>query len=366
MPSPHLAVPRHLVAIDGIIAAALLALGELAQLTGPSALPLAAQIGLTALYTAPLAVRRFAPIAVPLCTVVCVALLGVLDQISSGQPTIPLAIALAGFTLGRHGRPPAGGIAAAACLAALWMAMLLTHAGATDLAFAFLIYASPYGFGVALRARARHATEQAERRVAEERALIARELHDIVAHSLSVVSLQTQAVRRGLAETHVDEARTLEAVEHTAREAMQDMRRLLGTIRSGPAPLAPQPGLAQLDALIAETRRAGILVESTVNGPVAALQPGLDLTCYRIVQEALTNVRRHSHATSSSVEVRYGPDMLEIDVCDNGLGAAAGGRPGTGLVGMRERVLLYGGDLTAGPQATGGFRVHARLPVAAS
>jgi signal transduction histidine kinase len=244
--------------------------------------------------------------------------------------------------------------------------MLASDVAAPDLIFAFLMYAPAYGFGVALRARGQRAAELADRAAADERARIARELHDIVAHSLSVVTLQTQAVRRRLEPTYAAEAQTLHDVERTARDAMAEMRRLLGTVRSGPAPLVPQPGLALLDTLLEETRRTGVVVESTVEGAATPLNPGLDLTGYRIVQEALTNVRRHARATHAGVSLRYGHGVLEIDVRDNGAQPARHGRPGHGLIGMRERVALYGGELSAGPDSAGGYRVRVVLPVEAS
>jgi signal transduction histidine kinase len=357
--------PRHLLAVDAVLAGALLLLGELAQLTGESSLPHWAGIALTAGYTAPLAARRLLPIPVSLATIAGVVALGLLDPLGY-QPTIPLAVALAAFTFGAHVRQPYSWILASGSLVAFWSSMLASDVAAPDLVFAFLMYAPPYGFGASLRARGQRAAEQAERAAADERARIARELHDIVAHSLSVVTLQTQAVRRRLEPTHAGEAQTLHDVERTARDAMAEMRRLLGTVRSGPAPLVPQPGLALLDTLLEETRRTGVAIESTVEGVVTPLNPGLDLTGYRVVQEALTNVRRHSRATHAGVSLRYGHGFLEIDVRDNGTQPARHARPGHGLIGMRERVHLYGGEFTAGPEGAGGFRVRAVLPVEAS
>ncbi len=354
--------PRHVLAVDATLASALLLLGELAQLTGESTLPRWAGLTLTAVYTAPLAARRLLPIPVSLTTVAGVVALGLLDPLGD-QPTIPLAIALAAFTLGAHVAQPYSWILATGALVGFWSSMLASDVAAPDLIVAFLIYGPPYGFGVALRARNQRAAEQAERAAADERTRIARELHDIVAHSLSVVTLQTQALRRRLEPTHAAEAQTLQDVERTARDAMTEMRRLLGTVRSGPAPLVPQPGLAQLDTLLEETRRTGVAVESTVEGTVAALNPGLDLTGYRIVQEALTNIRRHARATRAGVDLCYGDGFLEIDIRDNGTQPVRHGRLGHGLIGMRERVLMYGGELTAGPQSAGGYRVFVRLPM---
>ena len=199
----------------------------------------------------------------------------------------------------------------------------------------------------------------------EERARIARELHDIVSHAISVVTVQTQAVRRRLGPEHAREADDLRAVEATAREAMADLRRLFGVLRAdGDAPsLAPQPGLGELERLLEQTRAAGLAVELEIEGAAGPLPPGADLAAYRVVQEALTNVRRHAHASRATVRLIFGGDRLEIVVDDDGAGASGNGDGGHGLVGMRERLVLYGGELEAGPRPGGGFRVRATLPL---
>jgi signal transduction histidine kinase len=362
---PSATVPRHVLAVDAVLAAALLVLGEIALVTNGSSLPTWAGAALTAGYAVPLAVRRLAPAAVAVVTVGAVVALGLLDP-AGNQPTIPLAVALATFTLGAATSPPRRWIVAAGLVVVLWGSAVASGTLAADLAVMFLFYGGPFAFGLALRVRSRRASEQAAGAAAEERARIARELHDIVAHSLSVVTLQTQAVRRRLGPDHAGEAEALRAVETTARQALTEMRWLLGTIRTGPDPLAPQPGLSNLEALLAETRRAGLTVDSTVTGTQVPLNAGLDLAGYRIVQEALTNVRRHAGATRAWVELCYQPGFLDIGVRDNGAGPGRSGRSGNGLIGMRERILLYGGELTVGPAATGGYQVQARLPIGAA
>jgi signal transduction histidine kinase len=360
MPSPA-AVPRHLLAVDIALAAALLVLGEIAVFGSASSLPRWAGAALTAAYAAPLAVRRLTPVLVAVTTVGCVVALGLLDPDGS-QPTIPLAVALAMFTLGAATSPPRTWFVAGGLAVVLWGSAIASGTLAGDLAVMFILYGAPFAFGFALRARGRRADVQAANAAAEERTRIARELHDIVAHSLSVVTLQTQAVRRKLGPDHAAEAESLRAVETTARAAMVEMRWLLGAVRPGSGPLAPQPGLSNLDLLLAENRGAGLTVESTVTGEMVGLGAGLELAGYRIIQEALTNVRRHSGATRAWVELCYQPGFLDIGVRDDGAGSGRAGRSGHGLVGMRERVLLYGGELTVGPVATGGYRVQARLP----
>jgi signal transduction histidine kinase len=358
---------RHLLALDAVVALALLVLGEVALLTNGTGLPVWLSAGLTALYTGPLAARRRFPATVCVVSVTSILALGLFDAAGS-QPTIPLAIALATYSLGAYTAPPKTWMVASLSLASIWVGQLVTGNAAVDLAVTTVIYGGPLAFGAALRARGARAAQQATRAVADERARIARELHDIVAHSLSVVTLQTQAVRRRLGSDHEPEAESLQAVERTAREALEEMRRLLGALRVGgdePAPLTPQPGLSQIDTLVEQTRRAGIAVEVLTSGERPRLNPGLDLAGYRVVQEALTNVRRHASASRVRVDLRYTGEEVAIEVGDDGSGHRPGG-PGNGLIGMRERVELYGGSLETGSRPGGGYLVRARLPIRAA
>jgi signal transduction histidine kinase len=205
--------------------------------------------------------------------------------------------------------------------------------------------------------------------VAEERTRIARELHDIVSHSLAVVTIQTQAVRRRLGPDSAAEGEDLQQVEDVARQALTEMRRLLGVLRadSDPAALAPQPGVAQLDRLILDTRAAGVNVALRIDGRPAALPPGLDLAAYRLVQESLTNVAKHAAGATALVRLTYQPDAVEIIVTDSGPIGPSPVPPaengGHGLVGLRERVQLYDGHFSYGQQPSGGFRVRATLPL---
>jgi len=206
---------------------------------------------------------------------------------------------------------------------------------------------------------------EARAAVAEERARIARELHDVVGHSVSVMTVQASAVRRRLTPDQEQEREALEIVEQTGREALAEMRRLVGVLRrpeEAPA-LAPQPSLEHLDRLVSQARESGLPVELTVEGDPTQLPPGVDLTAYRLVQEGLTNAIKHARASRADVLVRYGDGEVEVSVLDDGPGGGDGGGGGHGLVGMRERVAVYGGELEAGPRAEGGYALRARLPV---
>jgi signal transduction histidine kinase len=208
--------------------------------------------------------------------------------------------------------------------------------------------------------------ERAHLAVADERARIARELHDVVGHSVSVMTVQASAVRRLLRSDQEREREALLIVERTGREALAEMRRMVGVLRrpeEAPA-LAPQPSLEQLDKLVEQARRAGLPVELRVEGESVQLPAGVDLTAYRLIQEGLTNAIKHAQATRAEVFVRYNGDRVELAVSDDGNGSPSGDGGGHGLVGMRERVSVYGGELEAGPGPSGGFRLRATLPIA--
>ena len=199
--------------------------------------------------------------------------------------------------------------------------------------------------------------------VVEERARIARELHDVIAHNVSMIVVQAGAERRvvGPGSTH----EVLETIEQIGRSALTEMRRLVGMLRSDDRdPLMPQPGLADLPALVSQVTEAGLPVELRTHGEPRSLPAGLDLSAYRIIQEALTNALKHAGDARASVQVRYGPDSIELEIVDDGSGAAATRAPGGhGLVGMRERVALYGGRLDVGQRPNGGFAVNVLLPI---
>ena len=201
--------------------------------------------------------------------------------------------------------------------------------------------------------------------VAEERARIARELHDIVAHSVSVMVLQVGAVRHKLPPESEEDAEALKSVERAGRTALAEMRRLLGAMRSDgdEAELVPQPGLDGLDSLLEEVGRAGLPVELHVEGNAGPLPRAIELSAYRIVQEGLTNALKHARATRADVTVRYEPHALQLEIRDDGLGSTTSDGLGHGLVGIRERVKIYGGEMSAGSANGGGFVLSTRLPI---
>ncbi|HEU4451010.1 MAG TPA: sensor histidine kinase [Gaiellaceae bacterium] len=201
--------------------------------------------------------------------------------------------------------------------------------------------------------------------VAEERARIARELHDIVAHAVSVMVLQVGAVRHKLPQALDEDKEALGRVEHAGRTALAEMRRLLGAMRrdGDGLDLAPQPGLDGLDTLVDDVGHAGLPVRLHVDGDPFPLPRAIDLSAYRIVQEGLTNALKHARATRADVTVRYRPDELGVEVLDDGAGTATSDGLGHGLVGIRERVKIYGGEMNAGAAPEGGFVLSARLPL---
>ncbi len=201
---------------------------------------------------------------------------------------------------------------------------------------------------------------------AAERARIARELHDVIAHNVSVMVVQADGASYALRSEPERTAQALTAISQTGRQALAEMRRLLGILRSGDeqADLAPVPGLDQLRELLDQARKAGMSVSLTREGPTRPLAEGAELAAYRVVQESLTNTRKHGGlAAAAAVTLRYEPDGLLLQVTDDGLGAAAAAEgPGHGLTGMRERIEMYGGTVQAGPLPGGGYQVTARLP----
>lgn len=214
-------------------------------------------------------------------------------------------------------------------------------------------------------ARAAAAEHQARRAVADERARMARELHDVVSHNLSVVVLQAA----GAQAAGGTDADTLQKIERSGRQALVEMRRLLGVLRQPgnqpePAELEPQPGIASLEVLVEGVRAAGVPVRLVVRGDPGMLPAAADISAYRIVQEALTNVLKHAGQASADVVVTCGPDDVLVEVTDDGAATAgkAEGRGGHGVIGMRERAALFGGELTAEPLPTRGYLVRARLP----
>jgi signal transduction histidine kinase len=372
------------------VAAASLTTGLFAELVGSArpALPrgtVALGYALVLLYTLPIAARRRFPLAV-LATSVASGL----AFAALGLPPFFLgpAILVPVYTVAAYCDRRAS-VAGLAAVEVTMAAVQLTPAGgelatwvgnALVVAAAWLlgrfvgdrrVYAAQLEARTAELEQARE--ELARRAVAEERLRIARELHDVVAHSMSVIAVQS-GVGAHVADTQPEEARkALAAIEVTSRAALEELRRLLGVLRQNGEPqgsLVPAPGLAGLDTLLAQVAEAGLAVKLRVEGTRPQVPPGVDLSAYRIVQEALTNVVKHAGPAQAQVVVRYGDQEISLEVTDDGRGAAAlagDGRAGGGhgLIGMRERVALFGGDLQVGPRPGGGFRVAARLPLAA-
>jgi signal transduction histidine kinase len=210
----------------------------------------------------------------------------------------------------------------------------------------------------------RERDERMRTAVAEERARIARELHDEVAHAMSVIAVQADAAEGALARDPALVESPLIAIRDTARAALGDMRRVLGGLRGDEAAeLAPGPGLARVDCLLDQTRAAGIEVNLRTNGEPRRLPSALDLAAYRVVQEGLTNVRKHAGARNVEVVLHYGADTFRIEIRDDGDGSGPGGGTGRGLAGVRERIALLGGELVAASYADG-FALRVDLPLA--
>ena len=348
--------------------------------------PYALGIALAVAASLPLALRRRHPLAVLGVIELAVALH--LSVLGAGLHAETLGLAAAVYTVAVQ-RPRADSLRAAAATAGLNLLVFavlyaIGHTDALGSAFALtLAVAGAWALGdnlgtrraylASLEDRAvraeREQQQRAERAVLDERARIARELHDVVAHHVSAIAVQAGAAEE-IAESDPRRAReVLRTIQGASRQALAEMRALVGVLRDQPEDpqLAPQPGLAQLDRLVAQTRAAGLDVRVRVEGTRTPLPEALDLSAFRVVQEALTNTLRHAHASRADVVVRYGDDDLELIVSDDG--ASNGAEPavagaGRGLIGMRERVALFHGSLDVGRAATGGFRVHATLPIA--
>jgi signal transduction histidine kinase len=331
---------------------------------------------------APLMLRRRAPLLMWLTIWAGIALLSLLTHNSLRGLAFTFVLFAAAYSLGAHAsfrRAVAGLILIAPLVAVISrrgeLALAFTHGeqgGQAAVALAFLQLLAFWLAGVFVRTRREAGSlaarsvalqRQAEQATATERARIARELHDIVAHHLSVIVLQAAGARA----SGRPAGAPLEKIENSARQALAETRRLLGVLRDPDEEtgLAPQPGIGDLDALAASVRAAGVPVNLVIDCDRAALPAAVDVSVYRIVQEALTNVLKHAGPARADVAVGCADDTVTIEITDNGTGepgrqALAGGH---GLAGMRERAAVFGGELAAGPRPGGGFGVRARLPL---
>lgn len=263
-------------------------------------------------------------------------------------------------------RPPRISLAGLAALIALSAANFFT-ATVEDTVFTMGLAVGAWALGEAARNRRAAIAEEARRAASEEKAHIARELHDVIAHSVSVIVVEAAAADDVFDERPDQARQALRSIERSGREAMTELRRLLSAVRpeTEAPPAGPQPGLDRVEELAEPLRAAGLAVGVSREGGPAPLPAGVDLSAYRIVQEALTNTLRHAGAREAQVTLRYGADAVELEVRDDGRGVSAGdpSASGQGLMGMRERAMLLGGTLEAGPLPDGGYRVHARLPL---
>ena len=343
--------------------------------------PLWFTVPAVALLPLPLLARRRYPFAAPAAVWLLAAVLSFVDgRLIPYTLTASVTGMAAAFLLGSLRNETQGRIGLVVVLGgAALIAYNTPAASAGEYVFTPLLFGIGWlaGFAVHERAAQAEAAEDRARRaereresaarlaVAEERARIARELHDIVAHAVSVMVLQVGAVRHKLPAELEDDRDALRDVEQAGRSALAEMRRLLGAMRSDGdgVDLAPQPGLGSLDALLGQIDRAGLAVELHVDGEPFPLPRAIDLSAYRILQEGLTNAVKHAHASRVDVRVSYAPDAVQLEVRDDGAGVADGNDPGFWLVGIRERVKIYGGEMSAGRSPDGGFVLTTRLPI---
>lgn len=313
----------------------------------------------------------------PLAAVALTGLAGAVEETqvrNSGEVVTPMVcMLLCLYALGAHGSTrelAAGYVVAGALLAA---GLVIRQDVTSDLLLAAALPAAGLLIGRAsgvlmleTEVLERERDEHTRMAIHTERSRIARELHDVIGHSISVMGVQAGAVRSVLPADRERERAALLSVERTGRDAVNEMRRLIGLLREDDAPAdGPSPSLARVEALAAELRGAGQALTLTVAGEVDGLPPGLDLAAYRIVQEALVNALKHAPGAAVEARIELTREAVLIDVHDTGTGRppSPDGHLGHGLLGMRERAALYGGEVDAGPVATGGFRVRAVLPV---
>jgi signal transduction histidine kinase len=363
---------RHPRAIDLALVALLIVVGAGAALhrhhLGAGAVPLAICEVLPLLWR-----RRHPGTVVGIITAIA------LTSIALGVWAIPLPLGVALYTLMAVRTDRAARVVGVASIVAVAIAVLSAGGlgfGDNAARVVFLIAAALLGESVgSRRAYIQEIEEKAERlereqeiearrAAAEEQARIARELHDVVAHALSVIVVQAGAADDAFERDPAAARSSIRAVDESARSALTDLRRVLGILQQDSPDYEPQAGLERLDSLIESVRATGLAVSVEVEGSKRPLPPSVAMSAYRIVQEALTNSLKHAQAEHVRIRIRYG-QTLEVDVRDDGRGATNGTAPGRGLIGMRERVTVLGGTLAAGPDAAGGYRVRAEIPIEA-
>jgi signal transduction histidine kinase len=361
-------------AIDALIVVLALA-AEVEASVDPAQTPRAVTVPAALLWTLPLLLRRRFPLGAPMAVFAVLTAESLVPGDAVTRSPVSGSVVLATFALvGTHAELRFAVVGAVCGYAALATIILVERPRLADTWPLVATAAVASAIGWALSERSRRTANLEERAkqlerahaeaVAGERATIARELHDVVAHSIGVMKIQTGAARLLLEEDPARAREALLAVEETGRQALGEMRRLLGILRGNEQEdrLTPQPGISNLNALVEQVRTAGLPVEIMVDGEPRALPPGVDLAAYRVVQEALTNAIKHAPAAQAEVVIRYRDAAVDVAVTDNGQ-TKPNGRVGHGLIGMRERVALYGGEFYAGPRNEGGFVVRATLPL---
>jgi signal transduction histidine kinase len=367
--------------VDRALCVVFAALAVVDVATGAAAGPPAAiALGLAVLIFLPLA-RRRAPIAAILTWSAAVVGMVAFDADPWEMTTAFVGLFVYPYAAGAY----ADGKPVLLAIPAVWGALTVMALDAEEFIAGDIFFPSTFGMlfllaGRAVRSRSRLTAElheaavradeareaESERAVADERRRIAREMHDVVAHSVSMMVVQAGGARRILDRDPARAVAAAELIERTGRAALAEMRALLGVLHAEEhSEYAPQPSLRELDALVERARSAGVPVEVTVEGERRELPAGLDLAAYRVVQEALTNVVKHSAGAPTEVSVHYRADAVEVRIADRGGGSLTTrlGGSGHGLVGMRERVRMYGGELRAGRRRGGGFEVQVRLPL---
>jgi signal transduction histidine kinase len=396
MPIDSVARRVNLIGIDVLVATALTA-GALVAVVSQNRLDLAPlAVVASVLATASVAWRRRSPLTATLVAISALIALTFLESDAADRQLIfePVAMALDVYMLGRlvDGEKSHRILLGCSLYGIVGLLIGSLYPGgwstASFVAGTAIFLALPLGVGHLITRRKsliealREATRSLEHEqqliaaqsAEEERGRIARELHDAIAHSLSVMVIQASAARRKLTSDHVATHDALHVVIQSGREALEELRRIMGVVQrsddgvGGVGGVAP--GLSQIETLLERTRAAGVPVEFHIEGDPCTLAPGVDLAAYRLIQEALTNVIKHAGPATVVIRMYFRAERLELEVTDSGIGPASSklesAEPGHGLIGMRERVALFGGELWTGPADDGGFVVRASVPVAAS